>query len=350
MAIRSSASHEVRRLVADLMAEGPDHSSRREGASARLAVIGTRAVRQLLDALAGAASGEQRAAILQALEAIPDARVVDPVRLALGSTELPVRLAAARTARALLGLPQGTAILDTVTAIGLNRGEPDDLRVAVLEALASLPARTVKPVWEQLKDDPSPAVRGVLKRAGAVVEDPVAEIEEASDGWLPRDPHAVLQLVARGAADAGLSTLHRMIERVRSKESEGRKSRRREWLAVRGALHLSLARRGSRVALYDLREAVEQASEPLPPDFLEAARLVGDVSALEPLAAAYVHSETMADAEAWRKTLAETFRTIVAREGITRRHGVLRRVTARFRGHMSDLMGSPNTPSRSGPR
>ena len=42
----------------------------------------------------------------------------------------------------------------------------------------------------------------------------------------------------------------RIVERVRSKESEGKKSRKREWLTVRGALHLALAKRGSRVALY----------------------------------------------------------------------------------------------------
>ncbi len=189
-----------------------------------------------------------------------------------------------------------------------------------------------------LKDDPAPAVRAALKRQGAVTEDPVADLEEASDGWLPRDPHTLLQLVARAANEAPLSTLHRLVERVRSKEGEGKKSRRKDWLAVRGALHVALARRNSRVALYDLRESVERAEEPLPADFLEALSLVGDASSLEPLAAAYVHSAAMPDAETWRRKIAETFQTIVSREGITARHGALKRVKSRFRGHVDSLV------------
>lgn len=345
MAIRTSASQEVRRLVGDLSLEGPDGESRREAAVARLAVIGTRAVRQLLDALGAATSPAQQVAVLHALEAIPDHRTVEPIRAALGAPALEVRLAAARASLALLALPQGTPLLDTATAIALDRDQPDALRAALVEALATLPPRTVKPLWDRLKDDPSPTVRGLLKRAGAVVEDPVAELEDAADGWLPRDPDTVLHLVSRGAAQAPLSTLHRIVERVRSKESEGKKPRKREWLTVRGALHLALAKRGSRVALYDLREALEQAGEPLPADFLEALRLVGDVTALEPLAAAYVHSETMADGETWRRRVAETFQTIVAREGITRRHSAMKRVGSHFRERAAGLL-EPVKPRR----
>ena len=68
------------------------------------------------------------------------------------------------------------------------------------------------------------------------------------------------------------------------------------------------------MALYDLREAIEQASEPLPADFLEALRLVGDPTALEPLAAAYVHSESMADGEAWRRAWPTRFSRSSPRE------------------------------------
>jgi hypothetical protein len=348
VAIRTSASQEVRRLVGDLSIEGPEGESRREAAIARLAVIGTRAIRQLLDALAAAPPVPHQLAIFRALEAIPDHRAVEPVRTALLASPLDVRLAAARTSRALLALPQGTPLLDTTTAIALDRTQPDALRAAVVETLATLPPRTVKPIWERLKDDPSPTVRALLKNAGAVVDDPIAELEEVADGWLPRDPGVVLQLVSHAAPDAPLSTLHRIVERVRSKESEGKKGRRREWLTVRGAAHLALAKRKSRVALYDLREAVEQATEPLPPDFLEALRLVGDVTALEPLAAAYVHSETIADGEGWRRSVADTFQAIVSREGITRRSSAMKRVGTRFRDRISGLMDSaPSKPSRS---
>jgi len=147
-------------------------------------------------------------------------------------------------------------------------------------------------------------------------------------------------IVGRAGSEAPLSTLHRLVERVGSKETEGRKARRREWLAVRGALHLALARRGSKVALYDLREAVEQATEPLPGDFLDALVLVGDATALEPLAAAYVHADVMADGEAWRRGLADAFRAVAAREKVTGRHSVMKRVRTRFRDHVAELLGS----------
>ncbi len=338
MAIRTSASQEVKRLVADVTADGPDQATRRDAAIARLTVIGTRAVRQILDAIAAKPASPQHASLLLALEAIPDPRTVDPVVHGLGAADAAVRLAAARAARGLLALPQGTIVLDRLTMIVLDRTEQGELRVAALEALSQLPARTVKPVLDRLKDDPSPEVKAALRQQGAVVEDPIAELEEASDGWLPRDPHVLLQLVSRTGREAPLSTLHRLVERVGSKETEGRKARRREWLAVRGALHLALARRGSKVALYDLREAVEEATEPLPGDFLDALVLVGDASTLEPLAAAYVHADVMADGEAWRRALADAFRAVAAREKVTGRHSAMKRVRTRFRDHVAELL------------
>ena len=42
-----------------------------------------------------------------------------------------------------------------------------------------------------------------------------------------------------------------------------RPDRRRDWLTVRGAVHQALAARGSRVAAYDLREAIETAERAL---------------------------------------------------------------------------------------
>ena len=263
MAIRSSASQEVRRLVGDLLSTAPDSRLKRDAAIARLTVIGTRAVRQLLEALE-TASPPGREALLLALEGIPDVRASGPVLAALGDADLPVRLAAVRAARGLLALTQSNAVLDRLTALALDRAEPAGLRASALEALSTLPPRTIKPVLERLRDDPAPEIRAALSRSGAQIDDPLADLEEAADGWLPREPQALLQLVARTAADAPLSTIHRLIEKVRGREAEGKATRRRDWRAVRGALHLALARRDSRVALYDLREALENAREPLP--------------------------------------------------------------------------------------
>lgn len=335
MAIRASASHEVRRLLGDL--EGAD-PVRRDSAIARLAVIGTRAVRQILEHLAAADTPSVRASLLLGLESIPDPRTVEPVLDALSAADAEVRLAAIRASRGLLSLPQGTRVLDRLTALVLERSHAGAERAVALDVLSALPARTMRPLLEQLREDPSREVRDVVASAGMPVDDPVAELEEAADGWLARDPEAVIHLVSRASGQAPLSTLHRLIEKVRPKESEGRAARRRDWGAVRGALHLALARRDSKVAMYDLREALEQAREPLPADYLAAMGIVGDASCLEPLAVAFVQAHTMEDADMWRRDIATVFRQIVAREGLTRRHGPIRRVRARFRHEVDDLL------------
>jgi hypothetical protein len=335
VAIRASASLEVRRLLGDLEGEDP---VRRDAAVARLAVIGTRAVRQILEHLAATSVASARASLLMALESITDPRAVEPVLAALGSEDAAVRVAAIRAARGLLSLPQGTRVLDRLTALVLNPGRPGPERAVALDALGALPARTMRPLLDKLRDDPSRDVRDVVAQAGLPVDDPVAELEEAADGWLARDPDAVVHLVSRAAADAPLSTLHRLIEKVRSKESEGRPARRRDWGAVRGALHIALARRASKVALYDLREAFERSTDPLPPDYLTAMGLVGDASCLEPLAVAFVQAHAMEDADVWRRDVAAVFREIVKREGLTRRHGPIRRVRARFRNEVDELL------------
>ena len=335
MSIRSSASHEVRRLIGDL--EGPD-TVRREAASARLAIIGTRAVRQILERLAAGGDPSVRASLLQSLEAIPDPRAIDPVLGALSAPEPEIRQAATKAAKGLLPLPQSARVLDRLTELALDPARTAEERALAVEALTVLPSRTLRPLLDKLKDDPSKEVRDRIAASGAQADDPVADLEEAADGWLARDPGAVLQLVARAGADAPLSTLHRLIETVRSSQSEGRRAKRRDWAAVRGALHLALARRGSTVALYDLREALERAREPLPADYLEAVALVGDASTLEPLAVAFVEARDMADADHWRRDIADAFHRVVAREKLTGRHSAVRRLRARFRDEIDELL------------
>ena len=191
----------------------------------------------------------------------------------------------------------------------------------------------------------SPEGRFISGRAGGAAaprrrhRGPVADLEEASDGWLPRDPHALLQLVARAAGDAPLSTLHRLIERVRSKESEGRKNQRKDWLAVRGAAPRARTARQPRRALRPARVARARGgtvASGLPP----GARAYRRPGFSRPLAAAFVQSAAMPDAEAWRRGVADTFQAIVTREGITPRHAAMRRVKSRFREHVEPLVRS----------
>jgi hypothetical protein len=105
---------------------------------------------------------------------------------------------------------------------------------------------------------------------------------------------------------------------------------RLEWRAVRGSVHLALAQRGSRVAVYDLRETLAGAAEALPAGFVEAAALVGDGSCLEPIAEALARCPATLDRrdQQWRDDLLRAGRAIVERERLTRRHAVIRKIAA----------------------
>ena len=118
--------------------------------------------------------------------------------------------------------------------------------------------------------------------------DPVAALSEAAGNRLPPDPDYVLGLVAEAGGATPLPTLHRLVGAIREREqAETRPGRRRDWLTVRGAVHQALAARGSRVAAYDLRESIETADGPLPDDFVQAARVIGDATVLEALVGAF---------------------------------------------------------------
>ena len=78
--------------------------------------------------------------------------------------------------------------------------------------------------------------------------------------------------------------------------------------------------------------------DPLPPDYVTAMGLIGDGSCLEPLAVAFVQTHAMEDADLWRRDVTAVFRQIVNREKLTRRHGPIRRVRARFRNEVDELL------------
>ena len=355
MVIRRSAGAEIQHLIAELSAEGSDAGVRREAAIARLRVLGARAVGHLLALVRGGEPGALRVSALRALEGCSESRIAEPVLDALDDRHDDVRAAALGVARGLLDGPAGSAVLDRITALALDPAQPPAVRQAAAAAFAELPERTVRPVLARLRAEADEGLREVLEQRRADPRlDAARAIEEAAGGMLPADPVALATSLAASGATAPLPTLHRLIGVVRAHEDgEGRRARRRDWLAVRGTLHLLLATRGSRVALYDLRETFEAADAPLPDGFLSAAAVAGDAACVEALAAAFSRApaEPAHGTAAWRLALAEAAGAIVERERLTRRHAAIRRVLARWGASGEELLGMrrASTPSRTGP-
>jgi hypothetical protein len=351
--IRRSATAEIQQLLADLAGGGADAAVRREAAVARLRVLGARAVGHLLPVLRASDSTAFRVAALRALEGCVETRIVEPVLAALNDPEAEVRVAALGVARGLLDGVEGSAVLDRITELALDSAQPPAVRQAAAGAFAELPERTVRPVLSRLRESDD-ALREVLEQRRADPRlDAARAIEEAAAGTLPADPLALATALAQSGAAAPLPTLHRLIGVVRAQEDrEPRAAGRRDWLAVRGSLHVLLATRHSRVALYDLREALETAEAPLPDDFLRAASSAGDVSCVDALAAAFARVPAeAAESAAWRSALSATARAIVERERLTRRHAAIKRLLTRWGASGEELLGmrpAASTPSQTG--
>jgi hypothetical protein len=301
--IRSSSARDVRQLVEDLRQGTP---LAREAAIARLRVLGGRAFASLSALVQKDGNAAARVAGLKVLDGLDDPRVVDVAARALGDADDEVRLAAVLALRSWLAQEDGTRILDALAGLALDKTQSAVVRGAARDALSEeLPPTIVQPI---------------LARAGLNVSAPPTEDPRAVRDWMTEH------------ADAPLTTLHDLVTRLREREqAEPRKRWKLEWLEARGAVHAALARRGSRVALYDLREAFESAASPLPPEFLTSMAALGDTTCLEPLARAA--SSTAGD-EGWRNRLARTAAAIVSRLGLTGRNPAVKRVRQRWPGFL----------------
>jgi hypothetical protein len=282
---------------------------RREAAIARLTIAGRRAITRLVDAYDRTADREVQIAILRVLEAIGDERAIGVARRALAAHG-DVAVAGIAVLRELLGRPEGSAdvkALDLLLALARDGSCERRIRTAALRALDSAPD-DVREAIGPLGPDDSPAA---------------ALWEDAIGGQLPDDAAALRDAASERAPGAALADLRRLIEAVAAREQRASGQRQaRDWLAVRGTLHQALALRGSRIALYDLRETFERAGAPLPSPFVGAMQILGDASCLEPLAVAYARGT--ADPR-WQHQVAQAFQEIVKRERITKRHSALRR-------------------------
>ncbi len=287
----------------------------REAAIARLRVIGARAVDRLLAIACGEEPEVARAAALKALEGIEEPRSREAIVALLGDPSAAVVAAAVSAMRPWLATDN--VVLDAIAALALDKTRPAPARLAALDALADLPRPVIQPVLHQLgSEDAMLAERARGERRSTTLDQPAGARE-----WITR----------RGAT-APLSGLHALIVRIRERERDEPSARRRqEWQVVRAAAHVALAERDSRVALYDLRETFDAATTPLPLDLLHAAAAIGDATCLEPMARAWSGA---GNELWWRDRLAETARSIVAREKLTSRNAVVKRIRERHPGFL----------------
>ena len=338
MPISPSSSPEIRRLVAAL---GGGDEIARESAIARLSVIGARSVEHLLQEYP-AATPAWRAGMLRAFEALGDRRALPLARAALGDAAQDTATAAVGVLRAFLNAPQATLAaeaLDGIVATALDAARPAATRIAALEALCVLPADVREAVRRNLVEDRDPEVcaRAAMTGAATPSRDDDALWAGAVAGVLPQSPDRLKQALAARRGSARLTELQHLVDHLRAREGrETVAEQREEWRALRGAVHQALAARGSRLALYDLRDSLLEP-ERLPVAFLAALEDIGDATCLDTLAAAYEASSRSGDAW-WREHVAAAFRAIVSREGLTRRHAAVKRAMARWPEAAADLM------------
>ncbi len=326
MVIKASSAAEIRQLVDAL--SGPD-DVRREAAAARLRVIGPRAIDRLLDAYSKAPTAAVRVTILRVLEPIADARCVAPAREALADGDPEVATAGAALLRGLVDAPDPRLANDALEAL---------IGVALDESSSAAARRSAGDVLRDLPTVMRAGILGALAPEESIPPSPDAaprptrvnnvEVWRAAlDGHLPERPSALREALTQQAANASLPELQKLVDAIRRAEaSAGPQSP--EWLALRGSVHQLLASRGSRIALYDLRETLERSSSPLPVSFLSALHIIGDRACLEPLAEAIAHAP--ARETWWRQQLASAFQGIMVREKLTARSAAVKKILAKW--------------------
>lgn len=344
MSTTPSTAADVRTLIDSL---GTDDEIRREAAIARLAIVGPRALDRLAAEYAAAGGNHQkRIAILRVFEAMGDPRALPIARGALAETP-DLAVAAAAVLQALLdSVTDGAAAaaLDVLVSAALDPLRERRVRIAALDALQGMPEEVRARVAAAMANDADPA----LQSRAAISPDRAGSADaiwlDAIEGTLPDRAELVRQAMQTRAGSTPLSALQKLIDRLRERETAVDPAHAPEWLSARGGVHQALALRGSKVAVYDLRETVAASAHALPTTFLTALHVVGDESCLDAIAAAYTtaasarsageqdqHEETRdQDRERWLQQLTAAFQAIVKREKIGRSSAPLNRIANRW--------------------
>jgi hypothetical protein len=336
MVIRASSASEIRALVAAL---GSEDEVAREAAAARLAVLGTRAVPHLLAAYGQASGRTARLAILRAMEPVADSRTL-AVSTAAIRDGADVALAAIAVLRSLTQSSHAATAdeaLEALVSAAINPSIERRVRLAAIDAVAGISAGVRERLQAALMHDPDRSIRARMSAARADGIDADAAWRDALDGRLPDDAAALREAFVARAGSAPLSEVQALVDRVRAREIECEGAAAEGWLILRGALHQALALRGSRIALYDLRETLETAAAGVPASFVSAAQAIGDASCLEALASAF--SRVQQD-DRRRHAMAVAFRSIAAREKPARRKAVLERIRSKWPESGAQLTGN----------
>jgi hypothetical protein len=156
-----------------------------------------------------------------------------------------------------------------------------------------------------------------------------------------------LSIVQSDADRLPVTSLRRLVELLRTREkTEPAPADRDAWRTVRGEVHLALAHRGSGVALYDLRETLEQPDTTVGAAFLAAAHAVADISCLEAVAARW----SAAAHDRWlRDQFEQIFRVIVERSESNRDATIMTRLLKKQPG-AGPLIATVPRRRASGPR
>ena len=326
-------------LLADLDAAD---AVTRDTAIARLSLRGARAVpKLLLVAEVGDHPLTARVGALQALEAIGDARATAVARQAAFDADPAVALAGIAVLHRLATDGADQDALRALAEVALAVTRPQRVRLAALRAVQALGRGPFTPLAEALRKDADPAIAlAATLPAPDAAADPMDRIAAAALA-LPDTPDALRLAIQSVEAHAPADALRQIIERVRVREGSEPPAARAAWMLVRGAAHAALALQGHRDALYDVRETIAASRAALPEGFVEAMARVGDAACLEALATAYAHAREDGARldDPWLARLTDAFRAVARREGVTRRHALGKRISARWRDAGAVLWG-----------
>jgi HEAT repeat protein len=369
-----SRSGRIQELLARL-ASG--RRAERDSAVAGLTLLGARVV-EPLRAFLPAASPEARLGAVEVLDRIADHAALAPLLELAQDGHEPVAQRAMealggrpdpRAAGALAGIlaepatasrRRGAALalarmqaagrveaLDPLVDTVVDESEDEPLRLAVLEALATLDPplspSTLRPLLRRLAGSTRPALadraRALSGVPGKGSPAPAAEIERLAHTLSPPGAvrletlHAALQATSSAAAISALATalgpiatpasipiLHGALARLGPARAHA--ARPEDEIAVRArvAVHRALGSLGSRIALYDLREAIEARPAHGIAGLLEVAGRIGDATLVPCLARA------ASEDKALRPQCSAAFAAIARREKLRRTSASLKPV------------------------